>query len=390
MKSKSARIPLDTLQCFMRDVFIGLGVPKADAAICADVLAAADRLGFDSHGISRLKPIYYDRIRQGIQHPRTRLRKIADAGATAVLDGGNGMGHVVAKKAMALAIRKAKTHGLGMVAVRNSTHYGIAGYYPLMAVRAGMIGITGTNARPSMAPTFGTQNMLGTNPLTFGMPTDEPFPFLLDCATSTIQRGKVEVHSKLDKPLSSGWVIGPDGSARTDPHQVLEDLLRGQAALLPLGGAGEEWSGYKGYGYATAVEILCAALQQGAFLHMLSGRDRNGNPAPCPIGHFFLAIDIRHFTPLIAFKKTAGEILRQLRASRKMPGAKRIYTAGEKEYLTECERLRNGVPVNRETRLEMIAMRDALGLKAYRFAFEKPGPSRRRDSAQAGGKSKLV
>jgi LDH2 family malate/lactate/ureidoglycolate dehydrogenase len=229
------------------------------------------------------------------------------------------MGHVVAHRAMTLAIQKAKTHGLGMVAVRNSTHFGIAGYYPLMAVRAGMIGLCGTNARPSIAPTFGVENMLGTNPLTFALPTSDKFPFLLDCATSIIQRGKVEIHAKLGQPLPQGWVISHDGSFQTDPHEVLANLIAGTAALLPLGGAGEAFAGYKGYGYATVVEILSAALQQGAFLHQLSGRDARGRAIPIPIGHFFLAINIRHFTPLAAFKKTAGAILRRLRASKRPP-----------------------------------------------------------------------
>ncbi|NLG34646.1 MAG: Ldh family oxidoreductase [Lentisphaerae bacterium] len=369
--NRPVHVPLNTLQRFMRDVFIRIGVPPADAAICADVLAAADRFGIDSHGISRLKPIYYDRIKAGIQRPKTRLRKVNESPATAVLDAGNGMGHVAASRAMALAIRKARKYGLGMVAVRNSTHYGIAGYYSLMAVKAGMIGITGTNARPSVAPTFGTENMLGTNPITFGMPTDEPFPFLLDCATSAIQRGKVEVYAKLGQTLPEGWVIAPDGTSKTNPGEVLDDLVAGQAALVPLGGIGEELAGYKGYGYATAVEILCAALQQGAFLQMLSGHDEQGRKIPYPLGHFFLAINIAHFTPLASFRKIAGDILRQLRASRKMPGADRIFTAGEKEYLAARQRRKTGVPVNRETQKEILAMRKELGLQKYRFAFAR-------------------
>lgn len=366
----SVWIPFSTLERFMRDVFIGLGASRADAAICANVLIKADELGFDSHGISRLKPIYYDRIRQGIQLAKTRIRTITNTAATAVLDGGNGMGHVVAHKAMTLAIAKAKKHGLGMVVVRNSTHYGIAGYYALMAAKAGMIGITGTNARPSIAPTFGVENMLGTNPLTIGMPTDEKFPFLLDCATSIVQRGKIEIYAKLNKTLPTGWVIAPDGSSKTDPHEVLADLVAGTAALLPLGGAGEDHAGYKGYGYATVVEILSAALQQGAYLKMLNGVDHKGQKIPYPLGHFFIAINIAHFTPLSAFKKIAGSILRQLRASKKAPGQTRIFTAGEKEYLTRRERKKTGVPLNRETRKEILAMRDELGLKKHRFPFE--------------------
>ena len=367
----AAWIPFPLMERFMRDVFGGLGAPKADAAICANVLIKADEVGFDSHGVSRLKPIYYDRIRAGIQLAKTRIRAVKNTPTTAVLDGGNGMGHVVAHKAMTLAIRKARKYGLGMVAVRNSTHFGIAGYYPLMAVKAGMIGVCGTNARPSIAPTFGVENMLGTNPLTFAMPTGDKFPFLLDCATSIVQRGKVEIYAKLNKTMPEGWVIAHNGSFKTDPHAVLADLIAGTAALLPLGGAGEDLSGYKGYGYATVVEILCAALQQGAFLKMLGGLDRKGRKVPIPIGHFFLAIDIAHFTPVKSFKKIAGAILRQLRASQKAPGQKRIYTAGEKENLTWLERKRKGVPVNHETQREILAMRDELGLKKYRFPFEK-------------------
>ena len=363
-------IPFNTMERFMRDVFVGLGAPKADAAICAGVLIQADKFGFDSHGVSRLKPIYYDRIKAGTQLAKTRIRTIKDTPTTAVLDGGNGMGHVVAHKAMTLAIRKAKKYGLGMVAVRNSTHFGIAGYYPLMAVQAGMIGISGTNARPSIAPTFGVENMLGTNPLTFAMPTDEKFPFLLDCATSIVQRGKVEVYAKLGKTMPKGWVIAHDGSSKTNPYAVLADLIAGTAALLPLGGAGEEHAGYKGYGYATVVEILSAALQQGNYLKMLRGVDAKGRKAPILLGHFFLAIDVAHFTPLASFKKIAGNILRNLRASQKAPGEPRIYTAGEKEYLTWLARRKKGVPVNHETQKELVVMRDELGLKKYRFDFK--------------------
>jgi LDH2 family malate/lactate/ureidoglycolate dehydrogenase len=364
----SVWIKFKTMENFMRDVFVGLGVPKKEAAISAEVLITADKLGIDSHGISRMKPIYYDRIKQGIQLPKTVYKVIKETPAAAVVDGGNGMGHVVAHRAMETAIKKARKYGIAMTAVRNSTHYGIAGYYSLMAVRSGMIGITGTNARPSLAPTFGIENMLGTNPLTFGMPTDEKFPFLLDCATSITQRGKIEVYAKLGKEMPSGWVIDRDGRSKTDPRKVLVDLTQGTAALVPLGGIGEELGGYKGYGYATAVEILCAALQRGSYMKMLSGME-GGKKVPYPLGHFFIAINISAFTELKAFKRTAGSILRELRASKKMPGAKRIFTAGEKEHLNWLERKDKGVPLNKETQREIIVMRDELGLKRYKFPF---------------------
>ena len=259
------------------------------------MLIESDKRGIDSHGIGRLKPIYLDRIDDGIQNPVTKIDIIKETETTAVLDGNNGMGHVVSKKAMQMAIDKAKAHGMGMTVVRNSTHYGIAGYYSLMAIKAGMIGMTGTHARPSIAPMFGVENMLGTNPLTIGFPNDEEFPFLLDCATSVTQRGKIESYDRAGKELPPGWVIDENGNTRTDTKQVLIDLTKGKAALTPLGGLGEETAGYKGYGYATVVEVLSAALQDGAFLKALNGFDDNGKKIPYPLGHFFIAINIENF-----------------------------------------------------------------------------------------------
>ena len=171
-----------------------------------------------------------DSIIDGVIDPVTKIKVVKEGPTTAVIDGQNGMGQVIGKRAMEMAMDKAAKYGMGMVAVRNSNHYGIAGYYVLMACKRGMIGITGTNARPSIAPTFGVENMLGTNPLTFGMPTDEEFPFVFDAATSVAQRGKIEVYDRLGKELPEGWVIGEDGKPKTDPGQVLKDLV---AALLP-------------------------------------------------------------------------------------------------------------------------------------------------------------
>ncbi len=355
------QVNFDTLEAYIKKVFCAVGVPDEDAKICADILIESDKRGIDSHGIGRLKPIYIDRIREGVINPLTKIDTIKDGPTTAVLDANNGMGQVVSKYAMALAIEKAKKYGMGMVAVRNSNHYGIAGYYATMATEQGLIGITGTNARPSIAPTFGIENMLGTNPMTFGIPTDEEFPFVLDCATSITQRGKIEVYQRLGKPLPPGWVIGDDGEPRTDTEAVLVDLVTGGAALTPLGGIGEVLGGYKGYGYATVVEILSAALQGGAFLKALSGV-RDGNKVPYQLGHFFMAIDIEGFTSLESFKKTSGDILRALRSSQKAPGHERIYTAGEKEFLAYHERLVSGVPINSALEKDIDSIRDLLGI----------------------------
>src|SRR5665811_1845713 len=238
---------------FMTDVFVKVGVPKEDAEVCAEVLIESDKRGIESHGVGRFKPIYIDRINAGLQNPVTQFEIVHERNATAVVDGHNGMGHVIAKRSMQVAIDKAKKYGIGMVAVRNSTHFGIAGYYAIMAAKENMIGITGTNARPSIAPTFGVENMLGTNPLVFGMPTDEEFPFVIDCATSITQRGKIELYAREGKEMPKGWVIDENGKSKTNSSEALDDFIKGKAALAPLGGVGEEMAGYKGYGYATVV-----------------------------------------------------------------------------------------------------------------------------------------
>ncbi len=362
-------VSFDLVEAFMVDVFKGVGVPDEDARVCADVLIGADKRGIDSHGVGRLKLIYYDRIVKGIQDPVTRFEVVRDRKGTAVVDGHNGMGMVVAKRCMQMAIDKAREHGLGMVVARNSTHYGYAAYYSLMAVDAGMIGLSGTNARPSQAPTHGVENMLGTNPLVWAMPSDEDFPFTNDYATSVIQRGKIEQWAREGEDCPEGLVIDREGRSTTDSVQILKDLVQGTAALAPIGGLGEETGGYKGYGFATVVEILAAALSQGAFLKQLGGKDQQGNDIPIPIGHFFLAIDVDCFTDLADFKRTTGDILRALRASAKAPGKERIYTCGEKEWLAWQERRDKGVPVDQGVQKDLIAMRDELKLP-YHFAFE--------------------
>ena len=250
----------DKMNSFMTDVFVGYGVPREDAEICADVLLEADRRGIESHGCNRFKPIYIDRIENGTLLPKTEIEVLKETPTTLVYDAHDGMGMVASYRMMEKLIEKAKTYGMAGGAIRNSTHYGIAGYWATMASKEGMIGITGTNARPSIAPTFGVENMMGTNPLTFALPTDEEFPFCIDCATSIVQRGKIEYYAREGEDTPSGMVITQDGKTMTDSEAILKALVDGSAALAPLGGIGDEMAGYKGYGYAAGVEILSAAL----------------------------------------------------------------------------------------------------------------------------------
>lgn len=355
------RLPVETLKNFMVEVFKRSGVPEEDAEICSEVLIASDLRGIESHGIGRLK-MYYDRIKAGIQEPVTRIEVIQDKAATAVWDGNNGMGQVISFRAMETAIEKAKQFGLGAVAVRNSTHFGICGYYANMACQENMMGLIFTNARPSVCPTFGVEPLLGTNPICFSAPTDLAFPFIYDAATSITQRGKIEQFAREEKETPVGWAIDLEGKPYTDTNQLLVDLVKQQASLLPLGGTDELTGSHKGYGLATMVEILCAALQNGCFLDQLLGQDENGKAAPYKLGHFFLAINIEFFTDLASFKKITGDICRKLQNSRRFPGQNRIWVAGEKEYEKEIEVRREGIPVIPNLRKDIEVMQKELNI----------------------------
>ncbi|HHX53202.1 MAG TPA: Ldh family oxidoreductase [Erysipelothrix sp.] len=359
-------------EAFVKDVFMAYGVPEEDAEICTDVLLDADWKGIDSHGANRLRPIYIKRIKAGIQSATTDWKVVKETPTTAVIDGADGMGQVVSYHAMKLAIKKAKEYGMGMVVVRNSTHYGVAGYYTDMAAKEGCIGASGTNARPSIAPTHSVEPKLGTNPFSWAMPTDEEFPFSFDAATSIIQRGYIELWDRDGRKAPAGTVVGADGGPMTEPSEILPALVKGEAALAPLGGIGEDLGGYKGYDFATIVEILSAAPQAGNFLSMLSGLDEEGKPtAKYHLGHFFIAIDTEAFVGRESFEKTAGEIVRELRAAKKAPGSDRIYTAGEKEHEARQERAKTGLPVNKSVQEDLIWLRDDAGLTQYKFDFEE-------------------
>ncbi len=354
-------VPVEKAKELMIEVFVRLGVPADEAVTCSDVLIASDLRGIESHGIGRLK-MYYDRIRKGIQNPETRIDVLRDKAATAVWDGNHGMGHVIGVKAMQTAIDKASRFGLGAVAVRNSTHYGICGYYAGMAVEQDMIGLTFTNARPSVCPTNGVTPILGTNPICFGAPSDLPYPFLYDAATSITQRGKIEVLYREEKDTPPDWAVDLQNRPYTDTKRLLDDLISMQASLVPLGGTEEATGGHKGFGLSAMVEILSAALQNGSFLSGLHGTDANGKPAPYKLGHFFLAINIGFFTELDDFKRTAGAIMRQIKATRLAPGKSRIYVAGEKEYESELLVRQQGIPLIPNLKKDIAIMQNELGI----------------------------
>ena len=368
--AKTNIVDWKTITNFVIDAFVGYGIPREDAEICADVLLESDKRGIESHGVNRFKPVYLDRIKAGIQNAVTEMEIVKETPTTAVIDGHNGMGQVIGHKAMSMAIAKAKEYGMGMVVVRNSCHYGIAGYYTTMATKAGCIGMTGTNARPTVAPTFGVEGMFGTNPLTLGVPTDEAFDFNFDAASSTYQNGKLEYYARIGKDAPKGALVGLDGEGyEGSSEEALKAMARGEAALCTFGGPGEEQCGYKGYGFAMFVELMSAVLCDGHYGKYLTGKDENGNKRPYGLGHFFIAIDTEHFLGEESCRKNAGDIIREVRSAKKAPGAERIYSAGEKEYEIGIAR-KDGVPINESVQKEMNAVRDELGLTQYKFPWE--------------------
>jgi L-2-hydroxycarboxylate dehydrogenase (NAD+) len=369
MNKQTCFVPPSILESFMADVFIKFGTPPEEADACAEILITADLHGVESHGIGRIK-YYFDRLKSRQHQPITNLQIVRESPTTAVIDGNHGMGMIVGKKCMQLAIEKARQYGMGAVAARNSTHFGIAGYYATMAVKEGMIGMTFTNARPAISPTFSVMPMLGTNPIAFGAPTDEEFPFIYDAATSITQRGKIEVASRAEKPIPAGWVINQNGETDTEPNSVLNGLNKSTCALLPLGGFTETLGSHKGYGLATMVEILSASLQTGAFLYGLTGFDNQGNKQHYKVGHFFMAMNVENFTDLATFKRTTGDILRELRSADKAPGCDRIYTAGEKEFELEKKIREQGVSINANLQEEISIVQKDLGLNQYHFPWQ--------------------
>jgi len=368
MAAKNVYVPVETLVPFMNEALIGMGIPPEDAKIVADVMIQADLWGIRSHGIAHLR-MYNNRIKAGLNVGVTNWELINDTPTTAVMDAGNGMGFVAGYEAMNLAIKKAREYGMGSVAVRNSSHFGAAGYYSNMAAKEGLVGLSFTNAHPSSAPTFGVRPMLGTNPISVAIPSDEEFPYLFDAATSVAPRGKIEIAARAGKPIPEGWVIGEDGSFDTNSDGMIKKMNDGAAALLPIGGMGETHGGHKGYGLATIVEIFSAAFQDGAYLWDLTDTDPEGNPQFLRIGHFFIAIDVEHFIPLPLFRKITGDILRELRSSPIAPGQSRIYTAGEKEHVSSQKAQKDGVELSPGVQKSLLTLCEELDLPKNSLGF---------------------
>jgi LDH2 family malate/lactate/ureidoglycolate dehydrogenase len=248
------------------------------------------------------------------------------------------------------------------VSVRNSNHYGIAAYYALMALKEEMIGISMTNAAVLVLPTFGRDAMLGTNPISVAAPAGEEYPFVLDMATSTVPRGKLEVYERQEKALPLGWATDERGVPTDDAGLVLENVLaRTGGGLLPLGGAGELMGGHKGYGLALLVDVLCGVLPGAGYANTIYPKAADGNPLPANVGHFFGALRVDAFRPLADFGATMDDLIRRLKNSPKAEGQNRIYIHGEKEFEMEQERKLNGVILHPKVISDLQAIADEVG-----------------------------
>jgi L-2-hydroxycarboxylate dehydrogenase (NAD+) len=352
----------EPLTAFCVRVFQKLGVPEEDGRIVADVLVAADLRGIDSHGVARLRR-YVDGVRDGMMVAGSREKVIVETPTTALVDAGAGLGHPVSRRAMEKAIQKAEEYGSGFVTVRNSNHYGIAGYYAMMALEHDCIGMSMTNASRLVVPTFGRDAMLGTNPIAVAAPAGRERAFVLDMASSTVPRGKLEVYNRLGKPIPSGWATDETGRPTTDAGRVLENSKKlAGGGLLPLGGAGELLSGHKGYGLALWVDVFCAVLSGAAYADLVYPRTGDGKPLPSQIGHFFGAWRVDAFRPVDEFKAAMDDLQRRLKDTPKAEGEARIYVHGEKEYEEAERRSREGIPLNPKVAADLRAVGEELGV----------------------------
>ena len=340
--SETRRFPWPRLHEFCADIFRHCGVPDAAARLAADVLSAADRRGIDSHGVARLRT-YYDLLSVGRINPRPRPRIVRETPSTATVDGDNGLGLVVGPWANEIAMEKAATAGSGWVSVCNTNHYGIAGYYVMKAVERDMIGWSMTNTSKGVAPLWGAERMLGTNPIAIAFPAKEEPPIVLDMATCTVAYGKIEMAVREGERIPLGWAIDSDGYPTTDPQAMIDG-----GALVPLG-SDREHGGHKGYGLALAVDVLCGALSGanwGPFTPPFALRQPDPpRSVGKGIGHFFGAMRVDAFRDADEFKAHIDDLIRTLRATRPAPGTSGPLIPGDPERTAQKERDVHGVPL---------------------------------------------
>jgi len=343
------RFPADRLRAWTEQVFQKVGVSKNDAALLTDSLIEANLRGVDTHGITRMLCVYVKRMQVGVVSPKTELKVLREHPSTALIDCENSIGQVASNHAMRMTIEKAKKTGVAFVATRHSNHYGAAAYWAMMALDQGMIGFSATNAPATVAPTGGRTAMLGTNPFAIAIPAGQEQPMVLDLATTVVARGRILLYAKQNKPLEPGWAFDAQGRPTTDAQAALKGLL------APIGG-------YKGYGIALAIDMLCGVMTGSSYGAHFPGFLADNMKNPTDVGSIFAAISIDSFMDLPEFKAGMDKAIREIKACTKAEGVKRIYIPGEIELETKAERLANGVPIPDAVVKDFVALGQELGV----------------------------
>lgn len=320
--SSIASIAPERLIACVAGIFAGCGLPAEDAQVVADSLVEADLRGVSSHGVVRV-PTYVAGLREGSINPRPRLHLVVDHGPRALVDGDNGMGQVAASYAMRQAIARAREHGIGAVGLRRSRHCGAMAYWAIQALATDCIGVATTNAGLNMAPTGGLDRIIGNNPLAIAVPTNRPWPMVLDMATSVVAGGKLDVAAIRRQKIPLDWATDAEGRPTDDP------VVARRGLLLPVGGP-------KGYGLAVMLDVLAGVLTGARF---------GGGLGPPGSGQFFLAIQVEGFMPVAEFKARMDQVIDQIQQSRRAPGVDRIYVPGEIEYESAQRRRAEGIPL---------------------------------------------
>ena len=350
----------NTLDTFCIEVFEKFGFSGGEARIITDVLLKSDLSGIESHGMQRMVR-YHKGIEKGLINVHARPETVFDTPVSAVIDGHDGMGQLIGLHAMELAIEKAEKSGIGIVSVRNSNHYGIAGYYAKLASNKGLIGFSCTNSEAIMVPTFSRIAMLGSNPIAIAVPA-KPHDFLFDASTTVVTRGKLEVYNKMDKPLPPGWALDQNGEPSSDAPLVLKNIIaKNGGGIMPLGGSEELLGSHKGYGFGMISELFSSILSMG----MTSNKCMQG--AKSGICHGFAAINPNIFGDVEVIKDHFSAYLQELRDAPKAKGQPRIYIHGEKEEEAMKDRLENGIPVDENTMTELWDICEYLKLNFAKY-----------------------
>ncbi|AKS45371.1 Malate/lactate/ureidoglycolate dehydrogenase, LDH2 family [Octadecabacter temperatus] len=344
MSETAPRTSLSTLQSFIQNAFVAVGMPHEEAGKAAALMAQADLIGQDGHGVSRL-PMYIKRIQAGGLNVKPDFKIIEERAATALIDGDNGLGHLVMQNATELAMKKAETTGVAWVGARHSNHAGPASLYAMMPLKKDMIGLyVAVGSANHLPPWGGTEMLLSTNPIAVAIPSGANPPIILDMATTVAAYGKVKTAAQRGETMPEGWMVDKDGNPLTDPSRASEGFL------LPIGGA-------KGYGLALIFGILAGTLNGAAF-----GRDvidfNADSKKTTNTGHFILALDIKAFADPKMFKASIDNVWAEMKSSELMTGVSEIRLPGERLAQVTQDRTDNGIPLApalRETLKELAA-----------------------------------